>query len=473
MSLELIKSPIYDDGTTVTAAVFTLNQVFFKVQRNDYAGLPYIVSNNLGKAQFDFDAGSIILNVGDYFYIAQDELNPNTYTSYKGLHQVVGNPAPAVYDTNTNFVDTNAAGIVTFSTFDVFTLIATVQADNEAYNDNTIQYKIPFNLPVYSLDLKGDLENLFVLDNNTYSEARITLSAIDGEGNPVTGSAIATYDVQLFESFVPKGYQYGASMIGFVPRTTILGLFLTRFRTPKLYTGINTLFPFRFYFAVDVDSSNWNLRFQELDVNKQEILSSDAALPQFPLGIQDIGINPQVLNQNTKYVTFQLTLDDVAKTPLTNVKTYSVECIQDNEIILRWKNALGGYDFWAFKIFNDASFENTKGLEYEKGGVYDDKDNEDTIVNLQGSTIQKYLLTTDGIEDINLPAINEIMTSTDIEILTYNSDNQAYASVPVTVDNIVSFPYQYGQKRNHSISINVSLPKNSAFLPYLLTQYNA
>lgn len=462
MSLNLVKGPIYDQGGIQSAAVPGLTQIFWRVQRDDTSGAGYTVTNNGGKARFTMGAIPPGVEIGQFIFIEEDHTVVDDPT-YAGIHEVTAITAFNV-DTDTNFVDTNNDGFVTFSVNDVYTMSVLLSADNPLFFPTTIQYKIPFNIPVFNLDLHEAFRPVFSIADTQYNDLSVVLSAENAGGFAITGTAIQTYSLQSFAAEVPQGYDFGASLVGFVPRALKPGKILTELETPVIIQS----FPGRYQIFIDQAPMAYTLNWEYLDVNRVSLGAFSSSNTALVNGYESLDFT-YAPPAGTKF--FDLWVDDqeVVVNQIIETLTYRDECLRPGHLMVGWQNRLGSFDIWNFNIHNEASIDTNPGLSYTSGGTFDVIDNADQVRTIRGTRNQRYTLTTSGLSRLDLYGISEILTSEDVIIFTYDVLRSQYNTIGIRVVSGFNVPYNAGQLQNYDFQLQIELPKNSAYLSDLLT----
>jgi len=291
MSLILIKSPNWPFPVVgpptpgSVKAVAALSQVFYKVQRDDMDGAGYLVFDSGG---FLAITQGVILGapqVGQFIHIATDETANNplgTIPEYLGSHLITQVLVVGSFKTSTPWTISDNNGFATFQDFDITTVKAEITTSAPELVTYDQQYKIPYNSPVFAFDLKAGMNPSFALVKDTYYSATVVITAANKLG-PLTGTAIDTYEHQLFEAQMPRGNFYGANLNGVVLRTSNPGRILTAFENPEFYKG----FPTAVSYYVDEDYTAFSpyvLRGNWYDINHDPV-AAIATTDPLPLSL--------------------------------------------------------------------------------------------------------------------------------------------------------------------------------------------
>jgi len=472
MSIELIKSPIYpypgipDPGFQV-AAIPLISQVYWKVQRDDMNGTGYTVQDNGGFLQINFGVVEGSASIGGGLFITQKLTDPiGTIPVYAGRHIITGTVVLGEkYVTSTPYNGNDNAGYLTSQHKDVVSLDAEIDIKAAGIEPFTQSYKIPYNKPVFGLDLGETMRPTFATIESQYFEATITLSGTFS-GGVETGGALKPYDLQLFESKVVQGYEYGSNLTGLVLRNQLPGKILTAFKEPKIYNDYPTFFSF--YIDEVFDPQQRIVRRQYLDVNKADIgVPVDQLFFDTGMGIYHKDLNLPSKPVNAFYVEYWLATQ--SGTPLTEQSTYKIENLCRGEVMLIWINRLGGLDSYAFNIWNEASLESHQGLKYEVGGTFDLQDNVNRETVEMGDYNQIYTLTVKGLDRFDLEAMTEILRSSSVEVMTFDVVHEQYNRLEVSIIDGFSTTYNYGQLTQYDFTCRIKLPLESRLLSKLVT----
>ena len=282
----------------------------------------------------------------------------------------------------------------------------------------------------------------------------------------LSGSALTKYDIQLFACKLVQGYEYGSNLTGLVLRTQLPGSILTLFDEPKIYDDYPTFFSF--YIDEGFDPDQRKIRRQYLDVNKNNIGTPvDQLFFDTGMGIYDKDLGLPTKPANAKYVDYWIT--DIADVDLTQKTTYKIDTLCMGQVMLAWINRLGGIDTYAFNIWNEAEYQSKQGLKYNIGGVFDLQDNVNTEKVEFGDYVQIYTLTAKGLDRGDLAAISEILRSHKVEIMTFDTVNEQYTRLEISVVDGFSTTYNYGQLTQYDFSLRIKLPIESKLLSNLVT----
>ena len=482
MSLILIKSPIYNDGGTISNSIAAKSQIFFSVQRNDLSGGFFNVTSNGGKAQFEFSTAPNGLVVGDRFFVEHERgvyfgpaetRNPTIqaepgFATYRGEHQITQVIDPLNVVTSTDFIDTDNTGYLTFQNWDFYTVTALCQASTAVFQDVIIDYKIPYNNPWFNFNLKEAFLPIFGLTQDNYAEVSATITATRGDGLPEGGTAVQTYDLQLFNSYVPFGREYGANLVGFLPRPLILGKFLTKFELPRAYEGVPITLQ---WYADSLDQVY--IVGQQLDVNGNITSppTTDGYIPE-EVGFQRRSYTPLFIEPETKYFEFWLSSDINGTIPLTETLRYQLDCFKIGTIQMLWVNDLGGWE----TIFMDttklsSAIQGEPGITYKTGEVTDWEVGSTGVEQLRGTRIQRYSIAQAGLERRDLWAMQTITTARFVGVINTLSaggfDLLSNTAQVLVVDGFTT-SYNVGQYKNYDFSAVIELPDDSQLLEDLI-----
>ena len=476
MSLNLIKSPIYDNGTIVVNAVAALSQVFFKVQRDDNDGTGWSVADNGGKAQFTFTVFPGALGVGDRFFMEHDRVNydgpttldygvfgPVGFNEYRGTHIVNSIDGAGVFTTTTDYISAINQGICTFRLWDAYTMAVVCKAETVTFDIVTIDYKIPYDRPVFTFDLKEPYRPVFQLSDSTHNNVTAVISASNADSISQGGSAIQSFAIQLFLAYVPIGREYGANLTGYVLRESVPGKTLTLFEHPRLYDGAK--FTVRIY--VDEFFDNYFVVGQFKDINRQPLgAQTQSSIPYDGLGFLSIPAVPQFTTDDQKYWDMFIgEFNGSDYIPISETKEFEIHCKEEFEIQLAWVNDLGGFDTIMTNIAKlDSSFIAKEGLSYKKGGTFDWEDGVDRLVQQRGVRIQRYSVTIKGLSRIDLAAVQNILTSSYVAFISSGDAQSESSGVRVKVVSGFTIPYNVGQLQEYDFKCIVELPDDSQLL---------
>jgi len=475
MSIELIKSPNWPFPVTGPPPPYSVNsiaafsQVFYKVQRDDMSGAGYTVVDSGGFVGFILGVVIGASQAGQFIHIAKDETLTNplgTIPEYLGSHLITQVLGIGQYKTSTPYTINNIDGFLTLQDLDVVTIKAEVTTSAVELETYDQQYKIPYNHPVFAFDLKAGMNPSFNLSKDLYYTATVIITATDRLG-ALTGTAIDTYNHQLFAAQNTRGYQYGANLNGFVLRSDNPGKFLTSFALPEWYWEREMLLTF---YIDEVFVTRVLIR-QFYDVNMIPLAVPLTSVINYDkLGISSFsftflkGASPA----NSYYVGFKITEQDEI-TDLTEEKVYRLDDFCTGRVMMAWINHKGGVDFRAMNIRNLAEIESKQGLKYESAETVDLALNINKERVLKGTAKQRYLISESELAKADLAALTSILRSPLVEIVTYDVVNEQYAKLEVSVVSGFNTPFQAGDKNGHEFQCQIELPDNSELLDNLVT----
>lgn len=433
------------------------NPIIYKLRREDYEFAQ--INNNGGFAQIQINGSDLTayFQVNNLVYI--EGLGPATVTA-------------SSFSTNT---------LVTVDL--AFTGTATGYINN---NSKRTDYKI--EVEIFNAETDQSLGPRIVSDFDQAGEARINISGIvktflSADWNNVAVNDVEDdtsikvyikyqefYDVTYWEliddvanpvvcvfGMIPlllgsppdfTRYIYGGNLRAFYPEDSTR-LWLTRFNIPTYWRG----WPFTLSFIWPEDFPSINRRTIQYDSAGNELLTTVIELAYDGDKVHRMTLGD--LEATTTRIVVTLENGDVSgSVPITDELTVEVKDPCDSQVLLFWKNTLGGDAFWMFDESQDYEMTLAGGRRVKHMTLYSDNlkmKDWDAINELNSST-----------QVINSNIVDYEMSDV-INKTQFRNDNQVYIITQDLVKTgVIVIPVNNKTKtlqKRHAIEITIELPE--------------
>jgi hypothetical protein len=407
--IQRIEGPeiIYSPADQLSYWIAAYNYIRFKYQRQDATFIA--VTNVGGFARFDMShlqiAPGIILQTGHTIYVGGQ--NYNTKCIITATQNItVGGNASFGYITNIPY-NGNSSGYVNnltlYPQWKMEAIVGIYDANDELKDVATAYYRALPNGDVW-LDIqefiKGYLHNNYAYDSNADN-------AIDSGGsvkftmrtrvllNPITNTDfVQEENYYAVNAALQAGVQNAPNMGAYVVfNQGTTARFASAFNEPTCWKG----YPFSLSYLFYENANNLSAVKRWYDSNKTQVdATNNGAITDNPGKTCMLGIQPGVeSSQPHEYIGMQMRggifpYPAIGEEKIIRVKT---PCATTNEVMLVWRNQLGGWDYYLFEA------RHTQNLTVENGKLF-----KPWVEDLSSIQQSQKLLSKNATESISLAA---------------------------------------------------------------------
>lgn len=449
--LNLISSPHYDDGQIVTDAVAGRTQTLFEVQREDspVTGVLEFAGPN-GKTNLIGATAPFGTEVGDPVFVSltSPTFPDDPITGVFFIYDLAGVVISLNYPGSNDWT-----GYVNFLRQGVMIMTSTFDVDDGALPTYSVNYAIVYDRPHFKFDIHEYLELLF--SQYQVSAFRYTneVTAIMSTGEPVTGSALQTYTIDNFDSHLPKGYEFGQNLVGYIPNANRLGLFATDVKDGRLFEGFEPK-----VYTISDQLTPYNVRIWRTwkDVNGA-VISNDDETVSLEYGINVVQ-NSLDWTPPANADRVDIFLTDIAAEPLTERLRLEVYCPIQNPMMVVWKNRLGAMDYWVFDR------EQEESIDYDGGIEYQDSTLEQLTVYSGASHLfntRKFSTIRCNTRNLTQKQLKQLTAINLAEFVYISLDKDMATLVPVKQSGALNTGYRRGVENNYTFAMTFELPPDS------------
>ena len=353
---------------------------------------------------------------------------------------------------------TDYLGYVNFLQWDSLKLSASIVVPFGAIITYSTNYFLPYSQPIFTFDIHQFVEQLFTQRGITSFEYDVTLSAVNGEGDSYSGDAIATHTINAIEMSLPSGSPHGQNPVGYILNDTILGRPLTAFYH-KLSTGVAKVgrlfdgFKPYIYLLHDGADVSWKIQGNWLNVNKGVISAFPNIVANLVNGINKIDLTAYSFTPVSGAKYLELEVVNVL-VPQSIKFQYSIYCPLEEQVLIRWKNSFGGWDFWVFDRFYEGELFSNSGLFYQDTKIAPLSEISNTTRKFNAKKGQSYQVNTRGLSLYEFRALQTINQSEFVEIIVDPANDTSF---PVSVREITPVQFNSTVNENYSFAMTFDL----------------
>ena len=254
----------------------------------------------------------------------------------------------------------------------------------------------------------------------------------------------------------------GANLFDYLLNPTLsrAGNFLTVFEEPCSWVGqLQTLE------IINQDFADYDIKEDYLDINKQQLSTFEYVKTGEPLR-ELANISQLFFTHVAPYVRYTVLDTDPSQTPIS--QTIIIKLLErcPNSIFLKWRNSLGGEDFWMFGTEQAVTNIASEGFRAERPLTLplfnNDPDRQIGNKYRAGSTNTQHLtLKADQLTRNQVEGLHDIKLSDDVFLV-----NESHTGVRVTISGLET-SYTTG-KGGYIFTLNIEMPDNFDFFDFTI-----